>query len=219
MKPKEIFHTLLLFLTAAGTAGTAHATVRYVNVNSTAPASPYTSWSSAAVTIQDAVDAAVAGDTILVTNGVYETGGRVVPSISTTNRVAVDKPVTLASVNGAEVTVIRGQKSTGGGTGIDAVRCAYLTNGAVLIGFTLTNGATGTSDAGGGIYCQSSSATVSNCLLMGNAAYDGGGSYSGTLNNCIVANNSAFRAGGAYASTLNNCAVTRNSADNGGGAY
>ena len=45
------------------------AEVRYVNVNNQAPASPYTNWSSAAVTIQDAVDAASVGDVIWVTNG------------------------------------------------------------------------------------------------------------------------------------------------------
>ena len=47
------------------------AAIRHVNVNSTSPASPYANWTSAATTIQDAVDAAVAGDQILVNNGVY----------------------------------------------------------------------------------------------------------------------------------------------------
>src|SRR5258706_15752999 len=47
------------------------ADVYYVDVNSTNATPPYLSWSTAATNIQDAVDAALAGDEVVVTNGIY----------------------------------------------------------------------------------------------------------------------------------------------------
>jgi hypothetical protein len=214
--------TLLLLACTARSLANVH----YVDVNSTNAAPPFTSWATAATNIQDAVDAAVAGDEVVVTNGIYATGGRAVDSTMIT-RVAVDKPLALRSVNGPQVTVI-----TGGGAG----RCVYLTNWASLSGFTLTNGY---GYAGGGVWCESLNAVVSNCVITGNQVlgysvfgFDlwgvGGGAYGGTLNNCTVTGNSASfkaqtawrpyhsylaRGGGAAYCALNRCTLSDNRAD------
>jgi hypothetical protein len=62
------------------------AAVLYVDSNSTNSVAPFTTWSTAATNIQDAVEAAAAGDSILVTNGIYSTGGKSMDGIIT-NRV------------------------------------------------------------------------------------------------------------------------------------
>jgi hypothetical protein len=201
----------------------ASATVRYVDVNSGSPAQPYTNWTHAAVTMQDAVDYATDGDLILVANGIYQTGGRVA-SGSLTNRVAVTKAVTLKSVDGASVTTIVGYQIPTAKNGDAALRCVYLTNGAVLDGFTLTNGATraaGTQEieqSGGGVWCASPSATVSNCVFWGNTANAFGGvAYGGSLTNCAFGTNSAFYGGGAASATLCGCTFYNNTATSDGG--
>jgi hypothetical protein len=208
------------------TTPSASATVRYVDASSANPAPPYTNWATAARVIQQAVDAAAPGDKIVVTNGLYATGGRTVGTNLLVNRVAVTKPVTLRSVNGPDVTVIQGYQVPGTINGDAAIRCVYLANGALLAGFTLIHGATQTSgdyqtnQSGGGVWCEALTAVVSNCVLTGNSAVNyGGGACNGSLNNCVLTGNSANIGGGASSSTLNNCVLTGNSAGwVGGGA-
>ena len=195
--------------------------IHYVSLNNPTPVSPFTNWITAAANIQDAIDAASAGDYIVVNNGTYNTGGRVVYG-SLTNRVVINKAVTVQSLNGPGVTVIQGKRTPVN----NVIRCVYMTNNAVLIGFTLTNGATRTTgdvfkeQSGGGVFCESVSAVVSNCAIGGNSAnIYGGGVSSGTLNNCTLARNAAAQAGGGtFSSTLNYCTLGGNSSASGGGA-
>lgn len=197
--------------------------VHYVAASGSSPSTPYGSWATAATNIQDAVDATtVAGALVLVSNGVYQTGMRAVYGIS--NRVAITKPVTVRSVNGPGTTRIVGYRVPTFVYGSAAVRCAYITNGAVLAGFTLTNGATqGSGDqlrqqSGGAVYCESGTAVISNCVFTGNAAANrGGGAYFGTLYNCTFTNNTAAYGAGASSGTLSNCTFAGNMANSGGG--
>ncbi len=192
-----------------------YATVRFVSINSTNPVAPFTNWTTAAVNIQDAIDAAAAGDIVLVTNGIYASGGEKIYGL--TNRVALDKALTVTSVNGWSNTIIQGAFDPVSTNGPAAVRCAWLADGAVLYGFTLENGATLNtgnvleSQNGGGVYCESTNALVSNCLLTNNAACsNGGGIYFGTLKNSLVISNFATFGGGAYSAALFNCTVVKN---------
>ncbi|HWV98768.1 MAG TPA: immunoglobulin domain-containing protein [Candidatus Acidoferrum sp.] len=219
-----------------GTSPGAPGVVRFVSSSSSSPAAPYTDWSIAATNIQDAVDTSKDGDFILVTNGVYSSAGRA-SSDGTTNCVVVTNAATVQSVNGPSVTLINGS---------NVLRCASLSNGAALIGFTLTNGSAGNGgganggrldscfivgNSGGGAYYSvlnnctviSNSAigvgycTLSNCVVSGNTGSGAGGS---TLTQCVIQNNNAsgWQGGGANICTLNNCLLSGNLATSGGGA-
>lgn len=199
---------------------------------------PFTTWADAATNIQDAIDAAADSDTVWVTNGVYRTGGRVA-SGGLTNRVVLDKALTVRSVNGAEVTTILGQWDPTATNGPLAVRCVWMAQGAKLRGFTIQAGATlSTLDSiadrqGGGVACeviigaQPSSSVIESCIISGNASSGFGAGVAGgvVLHTRIVGNRNL--GGGPYAngggtaySSLINCYVAGNYAQGeGGGAY
>src|SRR4029450_10741473 len=135
---------------------------------------------TAARTIQEAVDAAaIPGALLLVSNGVYSTGGRILTG-SLSNRVAAHKPLELRSVNGPGFTTIEGFQMPDSTKGDAAVRCVYLTNDASLSGFTLINGATRTEgdwareQSGGGVWCEPG-ARVDDCVIFLNSAAKSGG--------------------------------------------
>ena len=198
-------------------AGMVSANTWYVATDS-ANDGPGTSWNNAYHIIQHAVHVASPGDTILVTNGVYDSGGEVTPGYNCTNRVVITRNITLRSVHGPDVTII---------DGLDSVRGVFMTNG-VLTGFTIRNGRTlSTGDkihdsSGGGLNLYGGSGIVSNCIITANTSYSGGGgSYYGTFYDCTFFGNSADGSGGGNArGTLYNCTVSNNiSSYSGGGTY
>jgi hypothetical protein len=226
----------LLALVSASTIvlSRVEAEVHCVSLGSTNPQPPYSTWATAATNIQDAVDVTVDGDEVLVTNGIYNTGGRIdnfgAPVGNfLTNRLVITNSILVHSVNGPQVTVIEGSQVPGTTNGLSAVRCLFIENvlGATISGFTFTNGATflhsqlsfGASDnSGGGVFCWTpngawASPVISNCIITGCSSGEGGGGvWGGNYLNCTIANNSAVFGGGAYFASLTDCVITNNSA-------
>ncbi len=174
------------------------AATRYVDINNAAPQAPYTNWVTAATNIQDAVDAAAAGETVLVGGGIY----------SLTTEVSVVNAIRIESTSGAEATVV---------VAINSNRCFNLVAEAFLGGFSITNGYAATS--GGGVLCADESAAVSNCIFAGNTAgNEGGGIYSGSAHDCdFIGNNSLSYGGGTFNTCAYNCTYIDNMAIKGGG--
>jgi len=194
---------------------------------------PYTNWAIAANVLQDAVDAAVVGDTVFVTNGTYDTGGGSTPGYDLMNRVVVTHAITIQSVNGPEQTIILGAPDPGtGDRGDDAVRGAYLVDGASLIGFTVSNGYSRAVSvdpedpdlSGGGLFLDHGG-IIFNCVISDNSANNGGGVlcyYGGEVNHSTISDNSANYGGGVlcyYGGVINNSTIGDNSAVLGGGMY
>lgn len=154
-------------------------------------AAPFINWSTAATTIQAAIDAVITGTVygagVVVTNGGYSRGGYTSDIL---NRVGLYKPVTVRSVNGPEDTTINGSVN---------IRCAYMVRGAVLDGFTLSGtDIGGVSKHGGGVYLAGGG-VVTNCIIYGNKAEYGAGAFcsaGGIITRCELGFNQAKQRGG-----------------------
>lgn len=158
---------------------------------------PYTS-------IQAAITAANAGDIVLVHDGTY------VENIS-----FLGKAVTVRSANGAAGTIIDGNAS-----GSVVTFNSGEGSGSILDGFTIRNGSGDSEGWGGGIKCNASSPTITNCMITGNSANSGAGvgcnnSSSPTITNCTISGNIALIGGGiqsrSSSPTITNCTISGNS--------
>jgi hypothetical protein len=178
------------------------ADILYVWRASPTPLAPYATWATAAHAIQPAVDAAAAGDLILVTNDYYNAfGGEAWGS----NVVVLAKAVTLESVGGSARI-----------SGVNNLRAVYMTNGAVLSGFRLQFGSI--AYPGAGVFCDHGG-LVTNCSIVNNHTSDDGGGaflyYGGTLVDCSIMDNVAESGGGVFCyvgGELRRCRIEYNKA-------
>ena len=126
-------------------------------------------------TIQQAIEDASAGDTVLVAAGTYsrtwiKTIARSGGDVQVTTNVLVDRPIVLAGEAGAEATVIQG-------AGSGPVVVVTNAGSAVIRGFTIRGGLVDERvlDGGGGIYCESSEIEICENIIEGNGAPFGAG--------------------------------------------
>ncbi len=112
-------------------------------------------------TIQAAVTAANAGDTVQVADGTYTGAGNV-------NIDFAGKNITVTSVDGSAKTIIDCQTTSRGFYFHTEERPT-----AVVNGFTIQNGSA--TDYGGGIEITNSTPTIQNCVFTNDTAPEGGG--------------------------------------------
>ena len=170
-------------------------------------------------TIQGAIDAAKAGDRVLVAAGTY--------------REAIDfkgKAITVESADTAATTLIDASY-------LDASVVRFVSGedrSSVLDGFTLTGGAGDSSfhgaeaSIGGRMVVMAATPTIRNCTFRGNSVtYNGGGMYLGNgadvlVERCRFVNNSAEKGGAVFClsstPTFGNVVFESNGARYAGGA-
>ena len=85
----------------------------------------------AARTIHLAINTASSGDLVLVSNGLYNTGGRTYNSEALTNRVVITNSITVSSVNGAGLTIIEGSRDSSSVSGFGPAQYAVSESAAV----------------------------------------------------------------------------------------
>lgn len=188
------------------------AAVRYVSPQGS-HTPPFWNWAAAATNIQPALERSRAGDLVVVTDGIY----------LVSSQITVTQAVTLASVNGSDVTIIDAQQQS---------RCLLISHaGAEVNGFTIKRGQVA-GENGGGVYFGAAGGTVRHCDITGCYADSGFGVYfsdgAGLLEDCDVFNNtppefSGYRGYGGgiqmtrYGAIARRCRITGNKADMGAG--
>jgi len=235
--------------------GTACDNILYVHKNASG-ANNGADWENAFTSLQGALDAAsssaVPSYEIWVATGTYYPSTRTDPEEARTESFALKNSVAIfggfapgatwaerrAAVN---QTLLSGDIGT---VGSNADNCYHVVTGsgrnstAILDGFTITGGNANKTNAtyfyhhGGGLFIQSGSPTIRNCVFRENQALWGGAMSSRLASNPLVVNcqfigNNGSSGGGAVSNgndashgplTFINCTFVRNTSNNHGGA-
>jgi hypothetical protein len=107
------------------------------------------------------VDAASAGDVVLVTNGVYKVS----------SQLMITNGVILRSVNGPNETCVNGPGGNGDPNPWTSCRCLYISGtNAIVDGFTFRNGQLCEYDVSAGGWAYLVGGVLMNCVVENNKA-------------------------------------------------
>ena len=165
--------------------------------------------------IQDALDAAVGGDEVVLREGVYHESG-----IAFHGSAAGGGVISLRGENPEDFYSVSNTIINAGYNNY-VMRVYSGGPGASISGISMIHG------SASGLIIRSGEVTIDHCIIRGNSGHDGGGIYckfsEPTLRSCFIQNNHADHGGGGLyfegtSATMIGCDVRNNSATTRGGA-